>query len=642
MAGLAGIIHWSSDPIPRCRIDGMLEAIRHRGPDGLRAETRKNVALGHARFLLHERERNKTQPVWLPDSSMGLAADVRLYNRDELLRALGTVPWFRDVPSDAELLLAAFERWGEECVNRLRGDFAFAVWDETRERLFAARDPFGVKPFFYHATSRGIAFGSEPKQLLRLPGVSAEPNDGVIADYLVHGDHRAFEETFFRNVQRLRAGHRMFAGPNGLSQNRYWPSSSPPEDFRGSPRECAEEFRALWYESVRRRLAMDTRAAIHLSGGYDSSAVALAAAEIARSTAPPALPPLTVSLLYPGLGCDESLYSRAVSAQTGLEHLECAAPVEDFTPGILDELRKADAPVVDIRWQQWATLASLMQDRGCKVVLTGLGGDDLVMDPDYEFDLWRSRRYLSAFRYCWSDPRVLRPSAMRFRLMRLLRLSVPQRLKRFLRRPRPPTDIPDWVNPALVDKHRSYLERTVSAADNPAFPDFARETLARWHIDPAILWVLELAECSGSYSGFEWRHPFYDQDLVAFVLSIPFQTRFQLPPVFKTLLSTALRDSLPAVVRDRGSKVHFDYYMLELLAKGWPALWQTLSDPVHLASGPYVIREQAVRHWSRPISSELVWYSTARPYWQVAFLEIWLRSVGFRGKRLKTLEEIQI
>ncbi|VVM05719.1 asparagine synthetase B family protein [Methylacidimicrobium tartarophylax] len=628
MAGIAGIIRWDSEPAPPDGIEGMLETIRHRGPDGLYAETRKNVALGHARFLLHERERNKTQPVWLPDGSMGLTADARLYNRAELVRVLGAVPWFREIPSNAELLLAAFERWGEECVTRLRGDFAFAVWDETRERLFAARDPFGVKPFFYQANSRGIAFGSEPKQLLRLPGVGSEPNDGVIVDYLVYGSHRAFEETFFRDVRRLRAGHTLLALRNGVSQRRFWPASVPPEDFRGSPQECAEAFSILFRESVHRRLEMDARAAVHLSGGYDSSAVAVAAATTSSPRSPKQRP-LTVSLLYPGLACDESLYSQAVAAQTGLEHLECIAPLEDPSSGLLDEIRKVDCPISDIRWQQWEALASLMRGRGCKVVLTGLGGDELVLDPDYEFDLCRSHQFLSALWYCWSDPRVLWTKARKFRLICLLRRSVPQEIKRLLRRgdPRPPIPIPDWVNPALVEEHRSYLERTASHPNEPTFPDLARETIARWHIDPAALWVLELEECSCSYAGFESRHPFYDQDLVAFVLSIPFRTRLQLPAVFKTLLTTALGDSLPAVVRKRGSKVHFDYYALELLGKAWPGLSCALSDPARLASGRYIVWEQAARHWSRPISDELAWFTSARPFWQLADLEIWLRSL---------------
>lgn len=596
----------------------MLARIAHRGPDGLYAESRGNVALGHARFVLHERERDRRRPVWLPDGSAGLVADARLYNRPELLRALGSPPWFRGVPSDAELLLAAFERWGEESVLRLRGDFAFAVWEAGPLRLFAARDPFGAKPFFYHATPRGIAFGSEPKQLLGLPGVSPEPDAGVIADFLVRGGHRAFERTFFREIRRLPAGHILVAHPRGIAQTRFWPI--PPESFRGSPHACAEAFSELFPQSLRLRLAIDARAAIHLSGGYDSSAIAVAAAAIA--------PPLTASLLYPGFGCDESLYSRAVAAACGGEHLEAVAPFRDFTAGIPAEMRKVDAPLPEIRWQEWAALAPPIRERGAKVILTGLGGDEVAAEPDYAADLCRSRRYLSALRYWRRDPRA--PRAER-PLRLLLRCSVPAGLKRLLRRgvPAPLPPLPDWVDPAFAGAHREAIARP--SFTGPTFPDQARETVARRVTDPSALGILELAEAAGSYDGFESRHPFYDQDLVDFVLSIPFATRFRFPPAFKTLLRSALGDRIPSVVRERSSKTRFDSYVLALFARGWPSLRGRLAAPDRLAAAPYLLPERIASVWSRPLSPEMPWFTTARPYWQPAFLELWLRSLPSRS-----------
>ena len=634
MAGIAGIAHWGSNPVPGDLVDGMLAVIRHRGPDGLHAETRKNVALGHARFVLSERERNKTQPVWLPDGSCGLVADARLYNREELLGALGSIPWCGDTPSDGELLLAAYARWGEQAVIKLRGDFAFAIWDERKGQLFAARDPFGLKPFFYHTDSHGIRFGSEPKQLLCLPGVTAKPDDRVIADYLFHGVPRAFEETFFAGINRLRAGHMLIAGENSVTQKRFWPAPTPPEDFRGSPEECAEHFSVLFRESVRRRLETDALAAMELSGGYDSSAVVLVAAEIYKSRSPSPSRPLTISQTYPRFACDESAYIAAVAAQTGFENLYAAAPCEDFTPGLIAEMQKVDAPTPEIYWQRRADIAALLHGRGCKLLVSGLGGDELVWDPNYELDLLRSRRYLSVVRYCLSDPRVVHESGTRTCLRRLIGHFVPRPVKRLLRRRRAKrvdTSL-DWINPELLEKYRSYLARDAFSGDRPIYPDLARDAICRGFTDPGFLRTVEQEECLSAYTELELRHAFLDQDLVEFVLSIPFETRLQLPGPFKSLLTAALGERLPAKVRLRGSKTVFNEYFLGLLAKSWPVLLNAVSDTANLASRPYIDAEMAAKRWNRPISPNLTWFGSARALWQPVLLEIWLRNHASRHK----------
>ena len=283
MAGIAGVVYWDLRSGQRGLVEGMLALIHHRGPDGLYSEARKNIALGHAKLVLHERERSVTQPVWLPNGSCGLVADARLFNRDELVQALGFVSWFRDTPSDAELLLASYERWA----SRRSSNFVATLRSPSGMNGKAGCLPHvtlsGVKPFFFHTDAHGIRFSSEPKQLLCLPEVMVEPNDEVIADYLVRGKHWAREETFFLGVKRLRAGHMLIAANNYVHQKRFWPASAPAEDFRGSPDECAEQFYVLFRDGVQRRLETDALVAMELSGGYDSSAIVVAAAEILNS-----------------------------------------------------------------------------------------------------------------------------------------------------------------------------------------------------------------------------------------------------------------------------------------------------------------------------------------------------------------------
>ncbi len=184
MAGLAGIIGRRGQPAPIEQVRSMLETIQHRGPDGLDADAEGSAALGHAKLVLNEMERSQQQPAWLPDRSCGLVADARLYNREALRHELGRIDWLGDAPSDAALLLAAYLRWGELMLPRLRGDFAFVVWDGRKQCVFAARDPFGAKPLFYSQEADWFAFGSEEKALLCLPWVLDEIDEAVLAEYL--------------------------------------------------------------------------------------------------------------------------------------------------------------------------------------------------------------------------------------------------------------------------------------------------------------------------------------------------------------------------------------------------------------------------------------------------------------------------
>jgi len=627
MAGLAGIVHFDDRPVVGGWIARMLDVVRHRGPDGLHFHACGAVGLGHARLMLHDFERNKTQPVWLPDGTCGLVADARLYNRRELLDMLGSVPWFAGTPTDAEVLLAAYERWGGEVVLRLRGDFAFAAWDGRRGRVFAARDPFGVKPFFYLADRQRICFGSEAKQLLTIPGVQAKPNEVKIAELLVTGRGSAGEATFFENVMRLRPGHWLEADAAGVRIARWW---DPAPKAGAPPSICdervAERFYELFRGAVQRRLDTDRPIALELSGGYDSSSVVLAATEL-KAQGFGALPKIvSISHLYPGLACDESGFIDAVLASSPFGAIRFDAPISDYTSALGEELWKGDAPLPDVSWPRRAMGAAHLEAEGCRVVLTGLGGDELVWDPDYELDFWRNRQFLRAIRHCLRDPRVLRDESQRESLARLARFAVPRWLKDAIRQfvRRTPRELPVWVTCAAGDLQAHHA---ATPRSNTRSSSIAQASVCEWLDSATFHWLLESEEQLAAYRGIELRHPFLDQDLVEFVLSIPWQARYRQPGPFKTLLVAAMGGRLPAVLRERHGKTVFDTYFASLHEAGRANLEGELFGSGRWGSQRFIDRRSLETAYAwMPEAGDAT--STDRErLWLAAMIELWLRGL---------------
>lgn len=629
MAGIAGIVYWDQRPVAGELIDRMLAVVRHRGPDGLNVETHGGVGFGHARFALSDVERSRTQPVWLPDRACGLVADVRLYNRLDLLNALGNVPWFMGSPTDAQIVLAAYERWNMEAVQRLRGDFAFAIWDGRIRKIFAARDAFGVKPLFYVADRRRLCFGSEAKQLLVVPGVQTKPNDAAVAELLVTGRASAREATFFENVMRLRPGHCLEAGENGERTWRWWDPArrvAGPTPIRAEP--YAQRFYELFRDSVERRLDTTSSIALELSGGYDSSSVVAVAAELKARVACPLPKIVTISHCYPGLPCDEREFIDAVLENCPFPAIRFDAPVADYTSALDRELRKIDAPYLDLSWARRALGASHLAAEGCRVVLTGLGADELIWDPDYDLDLWRDGHYLRSIRHCLRDPRVLRDAAQRQSIGRLARFAAPQwlkdRMRRFIRHGSP--GVPDWITPMAVAM-ASQCDRAGTGIDS-RFPSLAQASIHGWLASPSFHWFLESEELLAAHHGFELRHPFLDQDLVEFVLAIPWQARHAQPGSFKTLLVTAMGERLPLALRDRNRKATFDTYFTRLEEGGYASLDDELFAGDRWVSRRFTDRAGLEQAQGRVRKQLHVSYDVRQRLWLAEMIELWLRTFG--------------
>lgn len=274
MSGICGLFNLDGAPVAAEDLPGMAALLARRGPERCGAWQAGPVGLGHTLLATTPEAALERLPLEDPTSGCVVTADARLDNRGELLQALGLSDRAA-VTGDGQLILAAYLRWGMACLERLRGDFAFALWDPRAMRLFCGRDHFGVRPLVYHhGPGRFFAFASEPRAVLVLPQTPYRINQGRIANHLVtqlEGIDKT--STFFEEVFRLPPAHALLVSPEGVRLWRYFSLEPGPELRLSSNEAYAEAFLEVFTEAVRCRLRGAATVGSMLSGGMDSGSV---------------------------------------------------------------------------------------------------------------------------------------------------------------------------------------------------------------------------------------------------------------------------------------------------------------------------------------------------------------------------------
>jgi asparagine synthase (glutamine-hydrolysing) len=365
MCGIAGIVN--SDPARDVAMRRMLDALAHRGPDGEGIYHDELATLGHRRLSIIDLAGGQ-QPLRNADRSILLVCNGEIYNYRELRRELERDGYQFLTHSDCEVIIALYERHGDRLLSRLRGMFAFVLWDTKRRRLLAARDHLGQKPLYYSRDERGFACASEIKALLAFGGRPPRMNLAALDQYLAL---RLIDAplSMFEGIHKLPPGHSLVLEAGGAPRiERYWHLEQEPK-LSGSEEQLCDELEARVEEALRLNLVSDVPVGAFLSGGMDSS---LLVAMLARKLGVQKLPTFTMGLDYQRF--DEAPAARAVAQMFGTEHHE-----ERVTPEITallpDLVAALDEPSDPLSLCTW--LLARFTRRHVKVVIGGDGGDEL-------------------------------------------------------------------------------------------------------------------------------------------------------------------------------------------------------------------------------------------------------------------------
>lgn len=369
MCGIAGIFHLeTAKPVDPARVRAMLDAMPHRGPDGSGIWTAPGVGLGHLRLSIIDLE-SGAQPMLTDDEALAVVFNGEIYNFAEVraeLEAKGHV--FR-THSDTEVILHGYRQWGEECVHRFNGMFAFALFDARAQSLWLVRDRLGVKPLHYALLSDGsLIFGSELKSLLAHPLLRRAPDLSALEDYMAYG-YVPDDACLVAGVRKLGAGEtlRLVRGRPLPQPHRYWDVSFA-DRTKSSPQESEEELVALMRQAVRSRMVADVPLGAFLSGGVDSSSVVALMAEASSQAVK------TCTIGFDVAALDETAYADRIARRFATDHRSRIVSPDDY--GLIDRLAyHFDEPFADASALPTFRVCELAREQ-VTVALSGDGADE--------------------------------------------------------------------------------------------------------------------------------------------------------------------------------------------------------------------------------------------------------------------------
>ncbi|MGB5900381.1 MAG: lasso peptide isopeptide bond-forming cyclase [Geitlerinemataceae cyanobacterium] len=596
MSGIVGIFYLDDRNVDRTQLNRLVDTLAHRGPDGAKSWSQGSIGFGHRMLWTTPESLLETLPLANATGNVVLTADARIDNRDELIDILGLNDRPAEKITDSQLILSAYEKWGEDCPQYLLGDFAFAIWNERQQTLFCARDHFGIKPLYY-CLQRGrvFCFASEIKAILSLPEIPRRVNEVRIADYL----YPMLEDksiTAYEGIFRLPPAQTLTVNARGdIQLQTYWSLQVGKTVRFDSEEEYASAFREIFTEAVRCRVRSAFPVGSQLSGGLDSSSVTCVARNLLQAEGEQLH---AFSNVYDEVPeCDERSFMNEVLAQGGLTphyiHPDRLGPLSEwenmFPPDEEPCLVGANAYLV---WESNRQTAKT----GVRVVLDGFDGDTTVSHgTGYFAELARQGNwktfaaeaqaisqhfdtsatallyrfglsYLEELARQWkwlTFFQAARGMGQHFKIRSYTKLFLRHGLKPII----PASVLRIWHklrghNP-LPEKETSIApqfarrigitdrDRLFHKNDRPITTD-AEEQLQAFNSGCFAL-VLEQVDRASAAFSLEFRHPFMDKRLIEFCMAVPASQKLH-QGWTRMIMRRAMQDILPEAIQWRGGK----------------------------------------------------------------------------------------
>jgi asparagine synthase (glutamine-hydrolysing) len=560
MCGIAGALSLSLHQIPQLerRLRVMNDLLSHRGPDGEGAWTHEQASVGfaHRRLKIIDLSPTGAQPM-TDRAGNWITYNGEIYNYVELREELGLENFVST--SDTEVILLAYRKWGADCVNHLRGMFAFALWDEANQTLFCARDRFGIKPFYHAVVDDTFYFASEAKALLPFVRHIETDLDGF-KDYLTF-QFCLGAKTLFKGIRELLPGHTLQVKNGTVQTRRYWEVYYE-LDFEHTSKYFESKLRELLFESVQLHLRADVPVGAYLSGGLDSSMVA----SLASAQSNGDFRGFTGKFSF-GPDYDESEYARALAEWCDFKLFEIDINVNDFTENIRKIIYHLDYPVAGPgSFPQF--MVSRVAAQHNKVVLGGQGGDEIfggytryliayfeqcikaAIDGTinngnfvvtYESiipNLTALRNYKPMLREFWREGLFEDMDSRYFRLINRAPL------------------LQDEINWELLGDYSPFETFQSIFHGNNVKKESYFDLMTHFDFKTLLPALLQVEDRVSMASGLESRVPFLDHPIVELAATIPADTKFK-DGTMKQVIKNAVSDVLPSVIVERKDKMGF-------------------------------------------------------------------------------------
>ena len=630
MCGIAGILNFTDKAIRKETVREMSGSLYHRGPDDEGFYLDGRIALIHRRLSIIDLSSAGHQPMCNEDNTLWLTYNGEIYNYKELtseLKMHGHI--FRSM-TDSEVIIHAYEEWGENCLKKFNGMWAFALWDSRKKQLFAARDRFGIKPFYYFLDKNRFIFASEIKSILTDKTIPCMPNDGVIFDYLGYEnndyiDHT--EETFFKGIKRLMPAHHMIVDINGGCRiSRYWDMDPGRRIRHISDEEAAQRFHDLFEDSVRLRLRSDVPLGTCLSGGLDSSSIVCTVNKLSLNNdgdgKPTGCRQKTFSACFEDRDCDEREFIKAVTEKTNLETNFVFPDGKDLFNLAPRFVKDQGEPVAGTsQWAGWLVMR-LVKERGVKVVLNGQGADEILGGYGSYFlanhkDLFKGLKWYSLkneidrYSEYHGYPR-------KWLVRELFRHFVPFHPFRWKRRLLGDNEaglFPSWLNKDFIKTHGGGIE------EKEKYKGYMDQSLYHFLTYERLPSLLRFEDRNSMAFSIESRLPFLDYRLVEFCFSLPPEQKIR-NGIGKIVLRNALKKILPQAVGERIKKIGFSTPENVWFRNGCRMQIEEIINSRSFRERGYFDAGAVVKHFEQFVNYEPV---NPRPIWKYINLELWLR-----------------
>ncbi len=560
MCGLAGIARISGDaPIARAELESMIHTLEHRGPDGYGFHAPGDVGLAHARLSIIDLSTGD-QPIHNEEKTVWTVFNGEIFNYIELRNELQKAGHRFYTTSDTEVIVHAYEQYGDDFVDHLNGQFAIAIWDDARKRLVLARDRAGIRPLFFTESRGRLLFASEIKALLALAEVPRELDPQSLAQVFTYWSPLA-DRTAFKNIRSLLPGQLLVLERGRISTRRYWDWQFPDGRIEAtrSAEDYAEELRALLIDAVRLQLRADVPVGAYLSGGLDSSIITSIIKNFTDT------PLRTFSLTFEDAEFDESAHQQELVNYLGTNHSELKCRTADIGAAFPRAIRHTEIPVVRTAPTPMMLLSGKVRAENYKVVLTGEGADEVFGGYDLFKEArirrfmarapqskWRGRILDRLYGYLKNSPAASPAMASRFfsegiehigepYFAHVPRWTTTQRVTRFFS-PAMQEAVGQWDPYAAV--------KATLAPGIERWGPLARDQYVEAHTLMAGYLLCSQGDRVGMANSIEGRFPFLDHRVIEFANRLP--ARYKINGLTeKFLLKKAMHDYLPPGVRSR-------------------------------------------------------------------------------------------